>query len=85
MTSALIGHTGFVGSNLDRPERFQARFNSQNFREMAGRRFEQLVCAGISAVKWQANRDPEGDRARIAALEAVLATVEARLPAGAGA
>lgn len=77
MTSALIGHTGFVGSNLDRPERFQARFNSQNFREMAGRRFEQLVCAGISAVKWQANRDPEADRARIAALEAVLATVEA--------
>ncbi|WP_247882381.1 hypothetical protein [Azospirillum sp. TSA2s] len=77
MTSALIGHTGFVGSNLDRPDRFQARFNSQNFREMAGQRFEQLVCAGISAVKWQANRDPEADRARIAALEAVLATVEA--------
>lgn len=74
----LIGHTGFVGSTLDRDGTFDARYNSTNFRDMAGRSFDLLVCAGISAVKWRANREPEADLAGIARLADVLATVSAR-------
>jgi hypothetical protein len=78
MTDALIGYTGFVGSCLDRSHAFGDRFNSKNFREMSGRRYDLLVCAGVSAAKWIANREPEEDRRQIAALTAVLDTVSAR-------
>lgn len=72
MTTALIGHTGFVGSNLDAATVFDARYNSRNIDEMAGRSFDLVVCAGVSAVKWMANREPEVDRAGIKALTDVL-------------
>jgi nucleoside-diphosphate-sugar epimerase len=78
MTTALIGHTGFVGGNLARQHRFDRHFNSSNFRDLAGQSFDLLVCAGLSAAKWLANRDPEDDWARIAALRDVLARVRAR-------
>ena len=70
---ALVGHTGFVGSNLLAAGGYDATFNSRNFRDMAGRSFDELVCAGVSAAKWIANRDPEADRAAIAALTDTLA------------
>jgi hypothetical protein len=77
MVAALIGHTGFVGGNLGLQHPFDCCFNSANFREMAGERFDLLVCAGVSAAKWLANRDPEADWERIAALIDVLSRVEA--------
>lgn len=70
---ALVGHTGFVGSNLLAAGGYDATFNSRNFRDMAGRSFDELVCAGVSAAKWIANGDPAGDRAAIAALTDTLA------------
>lgn len=78
MTRALIGHTGFVGSNLARQYAFDAGFNSTNFRDLAGQRFDEVVCAGVSAIKWLANKEPASDRARIRELEEVLDTVTAR-------
>jgi hypothetical protein len=77
MRRALIGHTGFVGANLDRAGGFTHRYNSRNFRDMAGERFDEIVCAGIQAVKWWANRNPAEDRAAIAALLRVLAETRA--------
>ena len=74
---ALVGHTGFVGSNLLEAGGYDATFNSKNFRELAGRSFDEVVCAGVSAAKWIANREPEADRAAIQALTAALA--EARI------
>ena len=74
-TSALVGHTGFVGGALSRARGFGEGFNSRNFRGMAGCSFSSVTCAGVSAVKWMANREPEADRAAIAALAEVLATV----------
>lgn len=75
--SGLIGHTGFVGSNLSRQYAFDHQFNSSNCEQMAGRRFDLLVCAGVSASKWLANQDPEADRDKIAVLEHALRSVEA--------
>lgn len=75
---ALIGHTGFVGGTLAAGfGPFAARFNSSNIGEMRGGRFGTVVCAGVSAVKWLANREPEADWRGIMSLLDVLATVEA--------
>lgn len=68
MRRALIGHTGFVGGNLDRQLSFEAKFNSKNIGELAGQRFDEIWCAGVPAVKWLANKDPEGDLKAIAGL-----------------
>lgn len=73
---ALIGHTGFVGSNLD-GERFTARFNSSTITDAAGLRFGEVVCAGVQAVKWWANKHPEEDWAGIRRLLDVLKSVKA--------
>lgn len=72
----LVGFTGFVGSNLRRQTSFEHLYNSRNFTEMRQGRFDLLVCAGVSAAKWIANRDPEEDRRRIAELTGVLATTD---------
>ncbi len=78
MNSALIGYTGFVGGNLVQQHAFQAKFNSKNFLEMKGQSYDEVVCAGVSAVKWLANKEPERDLAGIVALQEVLATVRAK-------
>jgi NAD dependent epimerase/dehydratase family len=77
VTRGLIGHTGFVGSTLDRQAAFDERYNSKNAGDMAGRHFDLLVCAGVSAAKWLANRHPDEDRRGIEALKAALSTVTA--------
>lgn len=75
MKRALIGHTGFVGGTLLAAERFTHGFNSRDFQEMRGARFDEVVCAGLPSAKWLANADPDQDRAAIGALLAVLETV----------
>lgn len=74
---ALIGHTGFVGGNLRGQRHFDGLYNSMNFKEMANMHFSRMICAGVSAVKWQANKNPEEDWAKISALIDVLKTVAA--------
>jgi len=75
---ALIGHTGFVGSTLVASNwNFGALFNSRNFEKMRGRRFGTVICAGVNAVKWLANKEPEADWRSIETLQNVLETVDA--------
>ena len=71
--SGLIGHTGFVGGTLARAAPFDACFNSTTIDALRGQHFGLLVCAGVSAVKWRANKEPEADRAGIARLTDALA------------
>jgi nucleoside-diphosphate-sugar epimerase len=66
--TALIGHTGLVGSNLTRQFRFDSLYNSKNIHEIAGEHHDLLICSGVSGTKWIANREPEKDRAAIASL-----------------
>ncbi len=74
---ALIGHTGFVGATLVAAGAYDATYNSGNIGTIAGRSFRRVVCAGVSAVKWRANLEPEADRAGIQTLIDALATVAA--------
>lgn len=76
--TALIGHSGFVGGTLLRQGSFDDHFNSTNIGEMAHRAYDLVVCAGVSAAKWLANKDPEKDRRQIERLTEVLQEVEAR-------
>jgi len=78
MNRALIGSTGFVGSNLLRQAPFDAWYHSRNIERIAGREFDWLVCAGAPAEKWRANQDPESDRANLERLKQAIANVWAR-------
>src|SRR6266851_9769461 len=77
MRTALIGSTGFIGGNLARQFPFDECYHSKNISSIRGQEFELLVCGGVSAVKWQANRNPEEDRARIDSLLGDLKAVRA--------
>ncbi|MEK7539952.1 MAG: pyridine nucleotide transhydrogenase [Patescibacteria group bacterium] len=77
MSSGLIGYTGFVGSNLLRQHPFDELYNSKNIQDIYGKVFDLLVCAGVSAVKWKANQEPEADWAGIQKLLDPLLTVKA--------
>lgn len=73
----LIGHTGFVGGALAKQRGFDVLANSSNINDMRGRHFRRVVNAGVTAVKWMANKDPEADRDGIKALMEVLDTMSA--------
>lgn len=75
---ALIGYTGFVGGNVDRQGAFDARINSKNIGALAGSDFDEIWCAGIQAVKWWANQNPDDDWRGIKTLLDVLETVKTR-------
>ncbi len=77
MNDALIGHTGFVGSNILRGGSFAGLYNSKNIEDIAGRKFDCVICAGVSATKWLANKNPEQDWADIQRLLACLEKIEA--------
>lgn len=74
---ALIGHSGFVGTNMLRAHDFGARYNSRTIGEIDGRSFDTVVCAAAPATMWQANREPERDAAIIDGLIAHLRTIRA--------
>ena len=76
-TDALIGNTGFVGSNLLRTSSFGSLFNSTNVDEIRGRKFRKLVCAAPGSEKWKANLDPASDRAAVEKLWHSLESVRA--------
>lgn len=75
MSSALIGHTGFVGGNILRKFSPDHVFNSHSIEDIRGRRFDMVVCAGTYAEKWRINREPAADLANIERLASILSTV----------
>jgi nucleoside-diphosphate-sugar epimerase len=72
VTSALIGHTGFVGGNLLRQRKFDALYNSTNVATITGQHFDEVYFSAAKAEKWRINQDPESDAAHIAQLEKIL-------------
>jgi hypothetical protein len=78
VTTALIGHSGFVGSTLGRQTVFEHKFRSTDIGDIDGRSFDLAVCAAAPAQKWKANADPDADRAAIDGLIAHLATVRVK-------
>ena len=58
---ALVGHTGFVGSNLYKSNQFDYCYNSKNISGAFSLKPDILYYAGIPAQKYIANSDPEKD------------------------
>lgn len=77
MSTCLIGYTGFVGTNLIKSTNFDVLINSKNFKSIKYQHFDTIICAGISAVKYLANANPEEDWNKINELIEVLKTVTA--------
>ena len=59
--NALVGYTGFVGSNLYRSYKFDKIYNSKNIEESFGTNPDLLVYAGVRAEKYLANNNKEKD------------------------
>jgi len=78
MDNALIGFSGFVGSTLLKQAHFSALYRSTNIHEIENREFDVVVCAGASAQKWIANREPVDDRKKINSLINHLRTVKCK-------
>lgn len=60
---ALVGHTGFVGSNIAACHGFDGLYNSQNIKKAYGTCPDLLIYAGVPAAKFLADKDPDGDMA----------------------
>lgn len=58
---ALVGYTGFVGSNLSEASHFDGLYNSRNIESAYGTRPELLIYSGVRAEKYLANNAPEKD------------------------
>lgn len=61
MKTALVGYTGFVGSNLDSSHEFQGRYNSKNIEEAFGSKPDLLVYSAVPAAMFIANANPKED------------------------
>ncbi len=78
MSSALIGYSGLVGSNLLAQHSFNDLYNSSNIHTIDGKSFDLVICAGAGGWKWWANNNPREDYRRIRHLLAHLHTVAAQ-------
>lgn len=65
MKTALIGYTGFVGSNIYAQNSFDDVYNSKNIHEIEGKEYDLVVSAANRAEMWRINQEPKIDRAQI--------------------
>lgn len=61
MKKAIVGYTGFVGSNIYAAGNFDGAYNSKNIEEAYGTNPDLLIYAGLRAEKYLANNEPEKD------------------------
>ncbi len=62
---ALVGYTGFVGSNLAAKGDFEGLYNSKNIETAFGTNPDILYYSGVPAAKFIANKNPDEDLAII--------------------
>jgi hypothetical protein len=62
---------------LENQYTFTEHYNSRDIEQIRGRSYDLLVCSGVTAIKWKANRFPAEDRAAIDRLLESLAQVTA--------
>ena len=76
--NALVGYTGFVGSNLYATGAFDRGYNSSDIQEAYHTAPDLLVYAGLPAEKYLANHMPEKDMERILLAEKNIQLIEAK-------
>lgn len=80
-TNALIGHTGFIGSNLKQEKKFNFKkfYNSKNIDKIINKDFNLVLCAGTSSKVWIANKKPNDDLKSIKRLIKKLKQINCRI------
>lgn len=78
MKTALIGYTGFVGSNLLAQTQFDDLYNSKNIQDIKGKEYDVVYCAGAPAAKWIANQKPTEDLQSVCSLIDALREVKTK-------
>ena len=73
--NALIGYTGFVGSNLLNLKKNLFKFNSKNIYKIEKQKFNVVICAATSSKIWLAKKNPKLDKQKISFLIKYLKTL----------
>jgi len=76
MSRAIVGYTGFVGSNLLQFYKFDYFYNSKNFSEASNMTFDEIYFCGVPAIKWKANKYPQEDIDIIDGIKEILKTIK---------
>jgi len=76
MRTAIIGHTGFVGSNIILKKKFSFYYNSSNISEIKNESFDLLISCGLSATKFLINKNPLQDKINIQNQKNLLASTK---------
>ena len=74
---ALVGYTGFVGSNLLQFYKFDKLYNSKNFYKAKNKTFDKVFFCGLPANKWMINNNPTQDEETINEIKNILSTIKA--------
>ncbi len=61
LNNALIGYTGFIGSNLLKIKPKLIKFNSKNISKIKYQEFNTVICAGTYSKIWLAKKNPKKD------------------------
>ena len=76
--NALIGYTGFVGSNLLNLKKKFHKYNSKNINKIKKKQYDLVICAGTSSKIWLAKKKPKLDFNKINYLIKFLKTIDAK-------
>ena len=61
MTRAIIGYTGFIGSNLVKQMVFDDFYDSKNIENIRGKSYDLVISMANSAFRWKVNQNPMED------------------------
>ena len=80
-TNALIGYTGFIGSNLKQEKKFNFKefYNSKNIDKIINKDFNLVLCAGTYSKIWLANKKPKNDLKSIRKLTRNLKQINCKI------
>ncbi|MEK7642700.1 MAG: NAD-dependent epimerase/dehydratase family protein [Patescibacteria group bacterium] len=65
MSKAIIGNTGFIGSNLCNQTYFDDFYNSKNIAEIKNKKYDFVISAGNPSLRWKINQNGEEDLSNI--------------------
>ena len=68
---AIIGHTGFIGSNMAKMVQAD-KFSSSNIHKIKEKEYETIYCCAPGATKWMINKAPEKDFQNIESLSHII-------------
>jgi len=78
LKNALIGYSGFIGSNLLNIKKNLLKFNSKNISKIKNHKFDTVICAGTYSKMWLANKKPKEDLDNIKRLMNNLKLINAK-------